>query len=352
MKTGKLPENIYKRSVLKELTYKRKEIISGAGIGNNCAVFSPGEAEDIVTCMVWEAGKKDKTGMLAVHKAVNQIAASGAEPVAVTGTLLLTEGVSEEELKKTVRLTEKTCEEIGIQAAGMDVSVIPDSYCQLKVSETKTAESSQSSNLILTITGIGKRKRIKRELAAKPAQDVVLTKWVGLEGTYLIAEEREKELKKRFSAEYIEEAKGFDQYLSIIPEAATAVKSGAGAMHNVSEGGIYAALWEMAERSGVGLEIELKKIPIRQETVEICNYYDINPYALLSSGCLLMTADNGYDLAERLHKEGISAAVIGRTTGSNDRLIINDEEKRFLTPAQPDEYFKLRTIKTGKEVTE
>ncbi|MDE6713922.1 MAG: hydrogenase maturation factor, partial [Lachnospiraceae bacterium] len=72
-----------------------------------------------------------------------------------------------------------------------------------------------------------------------------------------------------------------------------------------------------------------------------CNYFDINPYALLSSGCLLLTADKGHDLVESLHKKGIDAAVIGRTTDSNDRLIINEEEKRFLTPAQQDEYFKL-----------
>lgn len=337
MKIGKLPENIYKRSVLKELRYKRKEIISGAGIGNNCAVFSPVK-EDVVTSMAFMAGKADQIGLAAVHRAVNQIAASGAEPVALTGVLLLTEETPEEELKIVVHQMEKTCEEIEIQVAGLDVSVIPDTRV------------SQIDHLMLTITCIGKFSGKEKYLPpdqkmwggyAKPEQDVVLTKWAGLEGTYLIARNKEKELRERFSAEYIEEAKGFDRYLSIIPEAATAMESGVGTMHNVSEGGIFGALWEMAERSGVGLEIELKKIPIRQETVEICNYFDINPYALLSSGCLLMTADNGYELAESLHKEGISAAVIGRTTDSNDRLIINEEEKRFLTPAQQDEYFKL-----------
>lgn len=338
MKTGKLPENIYKRSVLKELKYKRKEIISGAGTGDNCAILSSGK-EAAATGMAFVAGKAGQVGTAAVHRAVNQIAASGAEPVAVTGILLLTEGASEDELKTAVRQIEKACEEIGIQTARLDVSVIP---------ETK---ASQPDHFILTINAIGHIAALGNVGDcgnvsagggfAKPKQDVVLTKWVGIEGTYLIAGEKEDELRKRFSAEYIEEAKGFERYLSIIPEAATAMESSVGAVHNVSEGGIFGALWEMAERSGVGLEIELKKIPIRQETVEICNYYNINPYALLSSGCLLMTADNGYDLAESLHKKGISAAVIGRTTNSNDRLIINEEEKRFLTPAQPDEYFKL-----------
>lgn len=344
MKIGRLSENIYKRSVLKELKYKRKEIISGAGIGNNCAVFSPVNGE-VITSMAFMSGKADQIGPAAIYRAVNQIAASGAEPVAVTGVLLLTEEISEEELKTAVRRMEEACEAIGIQMAGIDVSVIP----KIQVTRLDT--------LMLTINCIGKitakhllpdQKTWDRP--AKPGQDAVLTKWVGLEGTYLLAREKETELRERFSAEYIEEAKDFDRYLSIIPEAATAMESGVGAMHHVSEGGIFGALWEMAERSGVGLEIELKKIPIRQETVEICNYFDINPYALLSSGCLLMTADNGYELAESLHKKGISAAVIGRTTDSNDRLILNEEEKRFLTPAQQDEYFKLCNCETFKNI--
>lgn len=337
MKTGRLPENVYKRSVLRELGYQRKEIISGAGIGNDCAILSFGNGDDFAAGMVVTEQKADKIGMLAVHRAVNRITASGAEPVAVTGTLLLTEEASEEDLKYIVRQMETTCENLNIQAAGIEVSVVSQSMIL------------QPDHFILAMTGLGKRKREHSPAehdpgggSAKPEQDIVLTKWVGLEGTYLIAVDGEKELRERFSAEYIEEAKGFDRYLSIIPEAATAMKSSVGAMHNVSEGGIFGALWEMAERSGVGLEIDWKKIPIRQETVEICNYFDINPYALLSSGCLLMTADNGYDLVENLHKKGIDAAVIGRTNSSNDRLVINEEEKRFLTPPQPDEYFKLK----------
>ena len=56
------------------------------------------------------------------------------------------------------------------------------------------------------------------------------------------------------------------------------------AMHDVTEGGIYGALWELAEASGVGLEIDLKAIPIRQETVEVCEQFHLNPYQLISSG--------------------------------------------------------------------
>ena len=137
---------------------------------------------------------------------------------------------------------------------------------------------------------------------AKPGDDVVITKWIGIEGTTILANEHEEELLKRFPSRMIYEAKNFDQYLSVIPEAALAVKSGVTAMHDVTEGGIMGALWELAESSGVGLEIDLKKIPVKQETIEICNYFDINPYHLISSGSMLMTTKDSTKLCQVLKK--------------------------------------------------
>lgn len=85
----------------------------------------------------------------------------------------------------------------------------------------------------------------------------------------------------------------------------------------------------MAEASGVGLEIDLKKIPIRQETVEICEYFDVNPYGLISSGMMLMASADGNALVLALQEAGILATVIGKATEGNDRVIIRDEERRF-----------------------
>ena len=72
----------------------------------------------------------------------------------------------------------------------------------------------------------------------KPDGDIVVTKWIALEGTSIAAKEREEQLRRRFPAYLVEAAKGFDKYLSIIPEAAVAGKSGVWAMTDVTEGGI------------------------------------------------------------------------------------------------------------------
>jgi hydrogenase maturation factor len=119
------------------------------------------------------------------------------------------------------------------------------------------------------------------------------------------------------------------------------VKSGVGAMHDVTEGGIFGALWEMAEASDVGLEIDLKKIPLRQETVEICELFDVNPYELISSGCMLMAATDGNALVREIEKTGIKATIIGKATAGNDRILINEDEHRFLEPPKTDELYKV-----------
>ena len=112
-------------------------------------------------------------------------------------------------------------------------------------------------------------------------------------------------------------------------------------MHDVTEGGIFGALWELAESSGVGLEIDLKRIPVKQETIEVCEYFGINPYELISSGCMLMASPDGNTLLRELDKAGIHASLIGKATEGNDRILLNQEERRFLEPPKTDELYKV-----------
>ena len=86
----------------------------------------------------------------------------------------------------------------------------------------------------------------------------------------------------------------------------------------------------------------MKKIPIRQETVEICEYFDVNPYKILSGGCLLIATEDGNGLVMELEKANIPAVIIGKATDGNDRVLLNEDERRFLETTQTDE---LHTIK-------
>ena len=177
--------------------------------------------------------------------------------------------------------------------------------------------------------GLGKDCAVFQQTAGAD-QDIVVSKWIGLEGTARLAAANYERLRQRFPARMIAEAAAFDRYLSVAPEAATAMKSGVCGIQAVSRGGIFAGLWEMAEEAGVGLEADLRKIPVRQETIEICEVFGENPYELLSGGCLIMTAEHGNALVEALLREGIPAVAIGRTTHGNDRVLYNDGRKSYL----------------------
>lgn len=161
-------------------------------------------------------------------------------------------------------------------------------------------------------------------------QDIVASKWIALEGTAQLAGQHRERLRDRLPVRMIDEAAAFDRYLSVVPEAAIAMKSGVCGVRSLSQSGIFAGLWEMAQGAGVGLEVDLRKIPVRQETIEICEFFGENPYELASGGCLLMTAENGNTLVSALLREGISAVVIGRTTRGKERLLYNQGRKCYL----------------------
>lgn len=326
MKVGKVPENVLKRSVMKQLHYTRDEVVLGPGIGEDCAAIALEPDEIMVMSTDPITGTTKDVGRLAIQITANDLASSGAEPIGVMLTILLPDGTREIALKRIMEQMEGACRDAHIQILGGHTEV------------TKTVNQP-----VVSVTGVAKAKRgqLVTTAGVEPGMDILLTKWIGIEGTTILAKERETELKEFFPGKFVDTAISFEQYLSVVPEAAVAVKSGVRAMHDVTEGGIYGALWEMAEASGVGLEIDLKRIPIRQETVEICEYFDINPYGLISSGAMLMAAEDGETLVEALHRTGIEATLIGKATEGNDRVIMRGEEKRFLEPPKTDELYRV-----------
>ena len=113
------------------------------------------------------------------------------------------------------------------------------------------------------------------------------------------------------------------------------------ALHDISTGGVFAGVWELTSASGLGVKIELQKIPVWQETVEVSEVFDINPYMLDGTGSLLIVTDNGERLVDVLEEKGINASVIGIITSDKNRVLINGDETRFLEPQRGDEIYKL-----------
>lgn len=326
MKIGKLPEQVLVRSVLKQVKHRREEVLMGPAVGQDCAVVQHGEDEVFVMSTDPITGTVKDIGSHSIHITANDLAASGAEPVGVMLTVMLPESIDEPALRRMMQDVENTCRELNIEVLGGHTEI-----------------TDVVRQPLISVTGIGKVKRNQVLLTnnMKPGHELVVTKWIALEGTTIIAKEKEEELLGVFAESFVKTAKDFDQYLSVIPESRVAVECGVSAMHDITEGGIFGALWELAEGAGTGLDIDLKKIPIRQESVEVCEQFNVNPYLLMSSGSMLIATDRGEELVRKLAEAGIHSAVIGRATDSNDRILRNGEEVRYLDRPQSDELYKV-----------
>lgn len=337
MNLGKVSESVLKHSVLHQIHTQNKEVLNGAGIGVDCAIFaSAGEAVSavcvkeaaVVPCREtarFEAGEVCVSLPQLITRCANNLAAGGAVPAAVLITLLMPPNADSDMVKELIQEAEGSCKEMSVQIAGGQTRISPAVKAPYAV-----------------VTGYGRTlgERYCTIKGAKPGQDIVLSKWAGLEGTAILAKRYRNKLLARYPAYLAGEAAEYDRFLSVLPEAALAMKSNVCAMHDASEGGIFAALWELAEGAGIGLTIDLKKIPLRQETVEICECCGANPYELLSGGCLIMTSEDGNSLAAVLQAAQIPAEVIGRTTDNNDRVIRNGDEVRYMDRPKTDEIYK------------
>ena len=391
MNTGKISEKVLKRSVLRQIKTEREEVLNGAGIGEDCAIFSFSDRY-ITSCMQesvirlkddMESVKHDAEPRITMthllKRCINNLAAAGSQPVSVMITLLLPETLEEPDVKAFVAEAEETCKGLSISIAGGQTRVsgkitapiaVATGFGMLPLTGENTRYTADNAENVGHTAGNAENVEHTAGNAgcgagnvagneghtainagditgnaghtagnAAPGQDIVVSKWIGLEGTALLARRYRESLLSRYPACLVNEAACFDRYLSVLPEAAAAVEFGVCAMHDVSEGGIFAALWELAEAAGVGLTVDIKKLPLRQETVEVCEYCNVNPYELLSGGSLIMTAEDGSGLTAWLRERQIPAVIVGKVTDSNDRLLLNGDEVRYMDRPKRDEIY-------------
>ncbi len=323
MKEGKIPPELLKSMVFSNIKVRRPEVILRPEIGEDCAAVDFGSHACVLSTDPITAASKG-AGALAIHISCNDIASSGVRPLGILVTILAPPSACEEDLRRVM-------EEAGDAAAALGVEIIGG----------HTEVTSAVNRIVISTTALGKvpKERIVKSSGAKAGDDVIMTKWAGLEGTSIIASDKEEELRGRLTSEEIESAKAFIEHISVVEEGAAAGEFGASSMHDVTEGGILGAAWEIAESSGKGIDIYIDDIPIKEITRKISDIYGIDPYRLISSGSMLITAKDGARLVEILAKKGIPSAIIGKVIGKG-RNIIKNGETYPLAPPDTDEIYK------------
>jgi hydrogenase expression/formation protein HypE len=323
MKEGKIPSELLRELVFNNIKVKHEDVILGPEIGEDCTTIEFGDYACVLSTDPITGAEKG-IGALAVHISCNDVASSGVKPIAILITIMAPLSTTEDDIRIIMK-------DAGDAAALLNV----------EIAGGHTEITSAVNKVIVSTTALGKvlKNKIVKTSGAKIGDDVVMTKYAGLEGTAILAKDKEQELRDRLTEEQLEKAKGLSSQISVVKEGILAGELGVNSMHDVTEGGILGAAWEVAESSNTGVEIYLEKIPVLHETRQICKVFNLDPYRLISSGSMIITCSNGNELVEQLNNAGIAAAVIGKII-EKERIIIEAGIKRELEPPGPDELFK------------
>ena len=331
LKAGKLAPDKLRRVVLSHLSVRRPEVRVHAGLGEDAAVVDAG-GRLVVVSSDPITGFSAGMGRLGVHVACNDLAAMGAEPLGVQVVLLMPEGTEDGEVAAVMREVATAAEGLGIEVLG---------------GHTELTSKVTEPIVIFTALGLVEPQRLVTSAGARPGDELVITKAAGIEGTAILAWDRGEELQRVLGAELVERARRFLDEVSAVREGRLAAELGVSAMHDVTEGGLLGAVWELCQASGVEAEVWEASVPVREETRRICQHFGIDPLALISSGTMLMAVPNGAGLVQALGRQGVAASVIGRVMGRADGgsgsvvVVRPDGRRETLAQAPVDELWRV-----------
>lgn len=329
LKVGKLDSEVLQRIVIDKITYKRPEVKTRAGVGEDCAVIDYGAYECVISTDPITASVND-IGRLSIHISCNDIASNGIEPLGITLAVLLPEGTTREDVKMIMAQAGEAAEEVGVEIIGGHTEVTP---------------AVNQPVIVSTAFGRGFAGESAPSTEIGPGDWILMTKVAGLEGTGIIAGDKEAELEDVLTPAEIQHAKDLLHNVSVVKEGVAAGKIGTSGMHDVTEGGILGAVWELCHLGEVGAEVWEKAVPVDPVTLKIAEHYGINHLRLISSGCMIiMASDERKDaIMEAVRAEGVQISCIGRILDECEGVYLMHENSMIeeIQPPEADELYKV-----------
>ena len=182
--------------------------------------------------------------------------------------------------------------------------------------------------------------------------DIAVLGYAGLSGSRKIFEIKRDEIEKRYCKSFLRVLmERSDSESSVYPLVEKALDKGLiRDAEEAREGGVLAALWRLLDRNRLGCEYSMRKIPILQQTVELCEMYGLDPYRLSSEGCMVCLCENERELKAFMEKAGavdIPLHYIGRTEKGKARKRTDGAETAYLRRPEPDELLKINLTYSG-----
>lgn len=334
VKIGKVETETLQRMILDQIKFKHPDVLVGSAVGEDCAAVSFGESNLIITTDPI-TGTTAEIGGLSIDIVCNDIASNGTRPIAVLLTLLVPEETTEDELAKVMADASARAAELGVEIIGGHTEV-----------------TSAVNRIVMSATAIGKQPKdqLVHNQKSVPGDVIMMTKRAGLEGTGIIAYEMTERLSSFLTSEEIRTAKTYLKQTSVIEEGIIAGKYLPHAMHDVTEGGVLGAVYELCQAADLGCVIHEKDILLHEITRKLCAYFQIDPLKLISSGALLiiLPKDDAEVLRAELAQAGIEAAILGHITKEKTKTIITAHGVKEIYPPQSDALYDVLSLKDGE----
>lgn len=296
MEQGKLTNENLRSLILDRLEIKNAEVQQGPGIGEDCAAVDTGGMVIVTTDPITAVDKN--AGLLAVHINANDVAAAGAVPFACMATILVPPKAEPAEVEEIVS-------QLAATADGLEIDIIGG----------HTEITSAVRRTVISLTMLGKPVVPGRFLATADmhaGDTVLMSKYAGIEGTLILAADQEKKLARVLDPSDLEQIEYLRGCLSVLPEGiAGALDPKVSAMHDITEGGLIGAASEMCMASGLGMRLDLDRVPVMPVTKKICDFFGIDVMRLISSGSMLISASEQSNIMSELADRGVPVTVIG-----------------------------------------
>jgi hydrogenase expression/formation protein HypE len=301
---GKLPPALLE-SLLRLAPTTHPDLLVGPGIGLDCAVIDQGDRllvckSDPVTFVTEDPGR------YLVRVNANDVATTGAVPRWLMVTLLLPEG------RADYAMAERIMGQIGEACRGFGITLVGG--------HTEVTHGLAHPVAVGALLGEVDRDRLVTPRGARVGDRVLLTKGVPIEGTAILAGEFGDRLRGVLSATELDAARRFieEPGISVVADARIALAAGrVTAMHDPTEGGVAAALWELARASNRTLRVDPAGIPVLPLAARVCGALGLDPLATIASGALLLTAApaDAQNIIRALAQASIPCADIGEVVG-------------------------------------
>ncbi len=338
--TGKLPAELLAQ-LISTLPIDDPALFLGPGVGEDAAIIEFGKVSsqqdgtDILLAAKSDpiTFATDEIGFYAVNVCANDLAVCGARPRFYLATVLLPEGTTEVDVRGI-------CDQLGAACRALDIVVAGG--------HTEVTAAVNQAVVAGTLLGEVARGKVVRTGGCRPGDVVLLLGSAAVEGTSIIArEKRAALLGQGWSEAELDEAANYlyEPGISVLaPALAAADTELVTAMHDPTEGGVATGLWELAEASGCGLEVELAAVAVTSLTAAACAAFGLDPLGTIASGGLLATAaeEDAAELMELWREMGRQGQVIGRVLPKEEGVYgVRDGRRVVLPRFDADEIVKL-----------